>query len=70
MNILRHEKIPIHPTFVMERVDKYRDENGKSTIHRAVEVALKNNETSTLEQMLDINLSMYQANVNGNTCLR
>ena len=49
LNILKQEKIPIHPTFIMERVDKYRDENGKSTIHLAVEAALKTNNTATLE---------------------
>lgn len=53
----------------MERVDKYRDDKGRSVLHMAVNIAIRDHDTTSLEEILSIKLQVYEANENGQTCL-
>ena len=67
---LQNQGLPIHPKFLMERVDKFRDGKGTAVIHVAIECALDQNDTTMLEQMFSLNLQMYEADNRGITCLK
>ena len=66
---LKQANLPIHPSFVIDRVGKYRNKAGQSVIHVAVDCALAENDVTMLEELLKIKLYMYEADGYGRTCL-